>query len=440
MNVAIRDHYLAEFARLADVLPGHNVPWFQRARQVALENFAETGFPTLRDEDWKYTSVAAIEKRPFRMALRGETTVRTDAVDAAGLGDDCFLMVFVNGHHVPELSRLGGMPDGVTVASFAESVDHQPALLQAALASEPATSGFAQLNTAFAADGAFIRVARNVMVGAPIELLFVSTGADRVSHLRNLVWAEEGSEATIVEHYVGLADSACLTNAVTQIFSDPNSSVEHYRFQEESAKSFHVGGIHAQQKRDSRLASHSLSLGAALARHDIGTRFDAEGCDATLNGLYIVDGRQHVDHHTRIDHAQPHGTSREFYRGILDGNARGVFNGRVIVRQDAQHTDAHQVNNNLLLSRDAEVDTKPQLEIYADDVKCAHGATVGQLDDDQIFYLRSRGIAAGAARSLLTYAFANDIINRVRVGPLRARLQQIMLDRLPQAEVIRELV
>src|SRR5512134_569793 len=435
----IRDHYLAEFARVASALPGHKLPWFQRARQVALERFADAGFPTVRNEDWKYTSVAAIEKRPFRVAAPGGVVLGAEA-SLLGLGDECLLMVFVNGHHVPELSRLGGLPDGVTVASLAESLERQPALLQAALASEGAGSGFAHLNTAFAADGAFVQVGRNVMVGAPIELLFVSTGADVVSHLRNVIHAGEGSEVSVVEHYVSLDDASCLTNAVTQIFSDANSSVEHYKFQEESARSFHVGSIHAQQKRDSRFASHSLSLGAALARHDIGTRFDAEGCDATLNGLYLVAGRQHVDHHTRIDHAKPHGTSREFYRGILDGAARGVFNGRVVVHQDAQHTDAHQVNNNLLLSREAEVDTKPQLEIYADDVKCAHGATIGQLDEDMIFYLRSRGMDAPAARSLLTYAFANDIINRIRVAPLRARLQQIMLGRLPQGDLIRELV
>ncbi len=437
MNV--RDHYLAEFARVADGLPGHAVPWFRRAREVALEHFAETGFPTTRDEDWKYTSVAALEKRGFRMASPGDAAVDPAAVRSLALGGG-YLMVFVNGHHVPELSRLEGLPKGVTVASLAESLEHQPALLQAALAGEVAQTGFAHLNTAFAADGAFVHVGRNVMVGAPIEFLFLSTGADVVSHLRNVVWAEEGSEVTVIEHYAGLQDASCLTNAVTQIFTDPNSSVEHYKFQQEALRSFHVGGIHAQQKRDSRLASHSVSLGAALARHDIGTRFDAEGCDATLNGLYLVGGRQHVDHHTRVDHAKPHGTSREFYRGILDGSSRGVFNGRVIVHQDAQHTDAQQSNSNLLLSREAEVDTKPQLEIYADDVKCAHGATVGQLDEDQIFYLRSRGIEAGAARSLLTFAFANDIINRIRVAPLRARLQGIMLARLPQAELIRELV
>jgi Fe-S cluster assembly protein SufD len=439
MDARIRDHYLAEFERLAGSLPGAGVPWFQNARRAALDAFAEGGFPTARDEDWKYTSVAPIEKRLFRVAEGVPAGIERDAA-ALSLGHDCYQLVFVNGRHMPELSRLDDLPEGVTVTSLAESLAHQPALLQAALASEAGANGFARLNTAFAADGAFIHIGRNVMVGKPVELLFLSAGADHVSHLRNVVWAEEGSESMVIEHFVGRPEAACLTNTVTQVFAEANSSVEHYKFQEEAAKSFHVGAVFAQQKRDSRFASHSLSLGAALARHDIGTRFDDEGCDATLNGLYLVAGRQHVDHHTRVDHAKPHGVSREFYRGILDGAARGVFNGRVIVHQDAQHTDANQVNNNLLLSREAEVDTKPQLEIYADDVKCSHGATIGQLDEDMVFYLRSRGVDARAARSLLTYAFANDIINRIRVAPLRARLQRIMLGRLPQADLIRELV
>jgi Fe-S cluster assembly protein SufD len=439
MDARVRDHYVAEFERVAGSLPGADLPWFQRARRAALEAFAAGGFPTTRDEDWKYTSVAPVEKRLFRVADGTPPGIERDAA-ALSLGHDCYQLVFVNGRHVPELSRLDDLPEGVTVTSLAESLARQPALLQAALASEAGANGFARLNTAFAADGAFIHIGRNVMVGKPIELLFLSAGTDHVSHLRNVVWAQEGSEVMVIEHFVGQPDSACLTNTVTQIFAQANSSVEHYKFQEEPPKGFHVGAVYARQKRDSRFASHSLSLGAALARHDIGTRFDDEGCDATLNGLYLVAGRQHVDHHTRVDHAKPHGVSREFYRGILDGAARGVFNGRIIVHQDAQHTDANQVNNNLLLSREAEVDTKPQLEIYADDVKCSHGATVGQLDEDQVFYLRSRGVDAAAARSLLTYAFANDIINRIRVAPLRARLQRIILGRLPQADLIRELV
>jgi Fe-S cluster assembly protein SufD len=215
--------------------------------------------------------------------------------------------------------------------------------------------------------------------------------------------------------------------------------IEHYKLQQEGPQAYHIGGVHAAQSRNSRLVTHSIALGALLARNDVTTAFDAEGCDATLNGLYLVGGRQHVDHHTRIDHAKPNGTSREYYRGVLDGASRGVFNGKVIVHPGAQRTDAHQANHNLLLSRDAEVDTKPQLEIYADDVKCSHGATVGQLDDAQIFYLRSRGVDEAMARGLLTYAFARDVIERIRVAPLRAGLEKLLLARLPQGDRISQL-
>jgi len=231
-----------------------------------------------------------------------------------------------------------------------------------------------------------------------------------------------------------------LTNCLTEVIAGENASIEHYKLQQESVKAFHVAGLHAAQSRDSRFTSHSIALGASLARVDISTRFEGEGCECTLNGLYVVGGRQHVDHHTRIDHAHPHGVSREYYRGVLDGAARGVFNGKVVVHPNAQQTDAQQSNHNLLLSQDAEVDTKPELEIYADDVKCTHGATVGQLDDTMLFYLRSRGVPKDVAKALLTYAFAHDVIGRMRLGSLRARLEQILLQRLPEGSRIREFV
>ena len=272
-----------------------------------------------------------------------------------------------------------------------------------------------------------------------MDIQVISTVSGVAIYPRNVLAAEEGARATVVEHYTGPAGSAYFTNAVTQITTGADATIEHYKLQQEGLQAFHVGGIHATQARASRFASHSLSLGAALARNDISTTFDAQGCEATLNGLYLAGGRQHVDHHTRMDHVKPRGTSREYYRGVLDGAARGVFNGKVTVHEGAQQTDAHQANHNLLLSKDAEVDTKPQLEIYADDVKCTHGATVGQLDDAALFYLRSRGVNEALARSLLVYAFAHDVIDRIRVAPLRAHLEQVLLARLPQGERIKEL-
>jgi Fe-S cluster assembly protein SufD len=275
------------------------------------------------------------------------------------------------------------------------------------------------------ADGAYLHLARNTVLEHPVHLLFITTEAGAAIAPRNLIVAEEGAQATVIEHYAGPNGTLYFTNAVTQIFCADNAAIEHYKLQQEAAQAFHIAGIHALQQRDSRIASHSITLGAALA-------FAAPGCDAMFNGLYLVGGRQHVDNHTRIDHLAPNGTSHEYYRGVLEGRAHAVFNGKVIVAPGAQKTNAYQANYNLLLSRDAEVDSKPQLEIHADDVKCAHGATVGQIDDAQLFYLRSRGIDETIARSLLVHAFAHDVIERIRVASLRTRLEQILLARLQQ--------
>jgi Fe-S cluster assembly protein SufD len=289
-------------------------------------------------------------------------------------------------------------------------------------------------------DGVVIELGRNAVVERPIYLLYVASQADTSVHYRNLIVAEANAQATVVEHYAAAVDAAYLTNAVTTVVGAANSSVEHYKLQEESAKAFHVAGIHATQARDSRFTSHSIALGGAIARNDITTRLAAEGAECTLNGLYMVAGRQLVDHHTRIDHATPRGKSREYYRGVLDGTSRGIFNGKVVVHPDAQHTDAEQANHNLLLSKAAEVDTKPQLEIFADDVRCTHGATVGQLDENMIFYLRSRGIESEVAKALLIYAFAHDIIGRVRLDPLKRRIERHLVARLPDGQRIKELV
>ena len=312
----------------------------------------------------------------------------------------CHLLVFVDGRFDPTFSSIGSLPAGVRIQSLAEVVAHDPQRLQSLLGGEP-DNAFTALNTAFMTDGLMIALPRNVAVELPIHLLYIASQPETSIHYRNLIVAEEGAQVTVFEHYAGPEGAAYLTNAVTTIVGAANSSVEHYKLQQESAKAFHIADIRAVQDRDSRFTSHSIALGGAIARTDIATSLDAEGAECTLNGLYLASGRQLVDHHTRIDHTKPHGTSREFYRGVLDGSARGVFNGKVVVHPDAQHTDAEQANHNLLLSKQAEVDTKPQLEIFADDVKCAHGATVGQLDDNMIFYLRSRGMEHEVAKALL---------------------------------------
>jgi len=437
-----RERFVADFARLSPTLPGAQVPWLARARRDALERFARIGLPTPRDEEWKYTSMAALAKRRYSLAPTSGRNTRFTAAQLAALPlarVDGHRIVFVDGRHAPEHSTVGALPAGVILDSMATLLDRAPAVWEACFADQRQHTVFAALNTAFAADGLHVYLPRGAVIEEPIHAVFISTTEDAVTHPRNLVVAEEGAAATIIEQYVGCGDVACLTNAVTQIFLAGRATVAHYKVQQESSRAVHVAGIHAAQAQASRLELHSIALGAALSRHDITTTFDADGCETALNGLYLVGGRQHVDHHTRIDHAHPHGTSREYYKGILDGASRGVFNGKVIVHRDAQRSDAQLSNHNLLLSKTAEVDTKPQLEIDADDVKCAHGATVGQLDDAQMFYLRSRGVDLTMARSLLTYAFANDVIERIRILPLRAHLAQVLLARLPQGERIREL-
>jgi len=432
--------FVADFERVAATLPGSGTPWLARLRREALERFAARGIPTRREEAWKHTSLAALEKTVFTAQPAGfERPVAPAEAEALAFdGLESHRLVFVDGRYVPALSRVGELPPGVVLRTVGEMLAVAPAGLAPFLASPSGATVFFDLNTAFMSDGLYLRLARGAVVPDPIHLIFVATAAGRAVHPRNVVVAEAGAQATIIEHYAG-GDAAGFTNAVTRLEAGDGASIEHYRVQHEGPQALHIGAVHATQARASRLHSHSVALGAALSRTDITTSFDAEACDATLDGLYVVAGRQHVDHHTRIDHAQPHGTSREHYRGVLDGTARGVFNGKVVVHAGAQKTDARQANHNLLLSRGAEIDSQPQLEIYADDVKCTHGATVGQLDAQQLFYLRSRGIDEAAARGLLIHAFARSVIERVRLAPVRARLEQLLASCLARPDLIAEL-
>jgi Fe-S cluster assembly protein SufD len=347
-------------------------------------------------------------------------------------------LVFVDGLYAPALSHRATLPAGATLSVLGDVLALAPAELEPLLERAGNATPFFDLNTAFMSDGLYLHLTRDTVLADPIHLVFIATAAGRAVHPRNLVVTEGGARATIIEHYAG-GDAAYFTNAVTQVAAADGAAIEHYKVQEEGPLALHIGALHASQDRASRLTSHSIALGASLARTDIATSFDAEGCEARLDGLYVVGGRQHVDHHTRVDHARAHGTSREHYRGVLDGGSRAVFNGKVVVHAGARKTDAAQANHNLLLSRGAEVDTKPQLEIHADDVKCTHGATVGQLDAAQLFYLRSRGFDEPMARALLTQAFARAVIDGIRLAPVRGRLARLLFARLPQGGLIPEL-
>jgi Fe-S cluster assembly protein SufD len=357
---------------------------------------------------------------------------------------DASRLVFVDGHYAPALSALRPLPSGVIVANLAAVLDTHPHWAESYLAryADYQSHPFTALNTAFIKDGAFISIPKSKRIEEPIYLLFVTTkmAEGSVCHPRNLIVVGDNSQVTFVEGYFGLEEEVYFTNAVSEIAVGASAVVDHYKVLRESAEAFHVATTQLHQERGSNFSSHFISLAGSLIRNEVNAILDAEGCECTLNGLYLANGRQHVDNRTVIDHAKPHGTSHELYKGILGGNAHGVFNGKIFVRQDAQKTDAKQTNQTLLLSDDATINTKPQLEIFADDVKCTHGATVGQLQEEAIFYLRSRGIGHQEARSLLTYAFANDIISRIKVEPIRAHLEEILLttQHLPQDHEVKE--
>ncbi|SAL85768.1 cysteine desulfurase activator complex subunit SufB [Caballeronia arvi] len=440
MNVETLDRFHQAFGLLAGRLPGARLPWLQGARRCAFEQFAALGFPTTRQEDWKYTNVATIERRPLHFMTEGANDVSADRIKEWVIDSSSHLLVFVDGRYVPARSNIERMPDGAFVGTVAQALHTMPELLEAVVSARPAAHGFAALNAAFFTDGFVVALPRDTAIEEPIHALFITGEADLAVQAFNVVLAGARSRCTIVEHFAGLNDASYLTNVATRIEVEEDAVVEHYRLQQEGTKACHIASIDAAQQRASRFASHAFAFGSALSRTGIGVSLNAEDAQATLNGLYLVGGRQHVDHHTRIDHAKPRGTSREYYRGVLDGAARGVFNGKVVVHPDAQKTDTHQANHNLLLSPDAEIDTKPQLEIFADDVKCTHGATVGQLDENQLFYLRARGVEEPMARALLTYAFASDIVEGVGLDSLRRWLEGLLLARMPEGERIKELI
>ncbi|MCP4043964.1 MAG: Fe-S cluster assembly protein SufD [Gammaproteobacteria bacterium] len=438
-------HYLNEFETVANRLPGNAAPWLRELRRHALDHFAGAGFPSPRDEQWKYTRLSAIEKRAFRPTAETTANLDPERIEKFLFPNlECRRLVFVDGRYQPHLSTPVKTGEELTAGSLASALEEQPDTLKPHLArvASPETNGFSALNAAFMTDGAIIQLPAKMVVEEPIHLLFIATDnhQEPLFHPRNLIVARDGSQAKIIESYVSIGEASHLTNATTEVVLGENSVLEHYKLQQENQKAFHIAALQVHQERDSRFVSHSISFGGLLARNDINVWLNAEGAECTLNGLYMVDGRQHVDFHTTIEHTKPHGTSHEFYKGILNGRSRGVFNGRVHVHPDAQKTDSTQSNKNILLSRNAEVNAKPELEIYADDVKCSHGATVGQLDEEMLFYLRSRGIGADAARGLLTYGFAQDIVNRMSIPQVRDYLEESLVTRVPDAEHVKEMV
>ncbi|MEJ7810153.1 MAG: Fe-S cluster assembly protein SufD [Gemmatimonadaceae bacterium] len=429
--------YLEDFqARLAAGVAGPD--WLAPMRQGAIDRFATLGFPTPKNEDWHFTSVAPIAEAEFRTVLEPGRTVAAAGLLPYTFGrPDWPTLVIVNGRYSPELSALGALPAGARVTELAGAWERERALVSRYVGKVAAYDehAFTALNTAFMYDGAVIHVAADVALEMPIHLLYLSdaAAAKTVTHPRTLIVAERHADVTVLESYVALGEAGYFTNAVTEVVVGDGATVRHLKVQRESPRAFHVGTADVRQGRDSHYISFSFATGAALSRTNIYTVLDGPGCGASLNGLYMVDGDQHVDHQTRIEHAQPNCFSREVYKGILDGASHGVFNGKVYVHPEAQKTDGKQSNNNLLLSDRARVDTKPQLEIFADDVKCTHGATVGRIDEVALFYMKSRGISAEAARRLLTYAFAADVLEQIEIPEVRVGLEQVTLERFTGA-------
>ncbi len=438
------ENFISGFERFEKSLNGEASTPLHAVRKQAIEQFRQSGFPTTRDEEWRFTNVTPIARTPFVPALR-KTSIDLQASDIAPFvfGEmNCVRLAFVNGQFAGGLSQIPHLPTGVTITSLAKEIKAGNSLVNEHLGKYVGfgENAFTALNTAFVLDGAFIRIAKNLSFDTPVHLLFISTEEkDPVAiHPRNLILVERSSRVSIVESYVSLSLASNLTNAVTEFVVGENAAIEHDKLQDESPNSFHIGTILFKQASNSVVTSNAINLGGSIVRNDITARHDGQGIDTTLNGLSVGIGTQLIDNHTTIDHATPNCGSHELYKCILDGKSRGVFNGKIFVRKDAQKTDAKQTNKTLLLSDEATMDTKPQLEIFADDVKCTHGATVGFLDAQQLFYLRSRGIGYDLAKDILTFAFAADIINRVHIEPLREQLDAMLHQRLQAGRAMEE--
>lgn len=436
------EEYLTAFDRFEK--RGAGPAWVRAIRKEAIARFAALGFPTTKDEEWKYTNVAPMLKVPFVPAPSESDGVNSaEAIERlTSVGAASHRLIFVNGCFSQELSSHQHLPEGVTAGSLREALAGDPAAVRSHLAryADFQSHAFVALNTALMEDGALVYVPKGVIVNKPIFLLFVTVGSSdaTVTYPRNLIVADRESQVTVVEGYFGLEGRVYLTNGVTEIVAGESAVVDHYRLLRDSDAAFHVATQQAYLGRSANFTSHLIALGGALVRNDINAVLEGEGIECTLNGLFLATGQQHIDNHTRIDHVKPHCMSRELYKGILDGKARGVFNGKIYVHNSAPKTDAKQTNKNLLLSGEASVDTKPQLEIYNNDVKCTHGSTIGQIGRDALFYLRSRGIGLKEARDLLTYAFASEVIRGIRVDLIRDQLHHLTMSRLGEIPEAKE--
>ncbi|HET9525231.1 MAG TPA: Fe-S cluster assembly protein SufD [Pyrinomonadaceae bacterium] len=429
--VKSENQYLSAFRSIRESSP--TVPWLELVRSGAIDRFEQLGFPTVRDEEFKYTNLASLAKESFQPAV--SPVEFSDANIARFVFPETknAHLVVVDGFLREDLSTRIGLDEVVAIDLFSAVADARYNKIARKYLARNANyhdNGLKALNTAFLQSGVFLWIPKNVKLETPLQITFVSDGAQAASFPRLLVVAEENSSATLIESFVSNGDESHFTNAIAEIVLKDGARLEHYRLQNENKSAFHVAATAAELGRASSYAVTSINLGAKLARHDVSVVMDHEGAECWVDGLYVAGANQHTDTHSVIDHKQPHCTSHQLYKGILDGNAHAVFNGKIFVREGAQKTDAMQTNKNLLLSAQARVDTKPQLEIYADDVKCAHGAAVGQIDEEELFYLQARGLNPELGRSLLTYGFAEEVIGKIKIESIRSQLDEAVLTRL----------
>lgn len=404
--------------------------WLRTLRENAFGRFCDAGFPTTRDEDWRFTNVTAISQQEFQLPRKNSATVSAEDLQPFQISGTACRLVFVNGYYAPELSDRGQLPAGVEAGALSEAIDKNPKALEAYLGCYVDTQrdAFCSLNTAFLQDGSYVHLGQGTVLDAPIHLLYVSTAADtpQMLHPRNLLVAERNAQGSVVEEHVSLGDGVVFSNVVTELIASENSIVSHHLIERENAKALHISTLRMQQERNTKVSSHSVLTGGALVRNNVHPVLAGEGGECLINGIYLGDDHQHLDNYMMVEHVSPHCASHQFYNGILGGHSHGVFHGRILVHKDAQRTDAKQTNRNLLLSDDAHIDTKPQLEIYADDVKCTHGATIGQIEGNSLFYLRSRGLDEASAREMLLLAFAGECLVRIPSAPVRKYMERIV--------------
>jgi Fe-S cluster assembly protein SufD len=431
--VKSENHYPTAFRSVRELSP--TVPWLELVRSGAIDRFEQLGFPTVRDEDWKYTNLASLAKESFQPAVSPVEFSDTNIGRFAYPETRNAHLVVVNGFLREDLSTRDGLEAAVAIDLFSAVADGRYNKIARKYLARNANyhdNGVKALNTAFLQSGVFFWIPKNVKLETPLQITFLSDAmsTNTASFPRLLVVAEENSSATLIESFVSVGEESHFTNAIAEIVLEDGARLDHYRLQNENKNVFHIGTTAAELGRATSYDVTSINLGARLARHDVSVVMDQEGAECWVDGLYVAGANQHTDTHSVIDHKQPHCNSHQLYKGILDGNARAVFNGKIFVREGAQKTDAMQTNKNLLLSAQARIDTKPQLEIYADDVKCAHGAAVGQIDEEELFYLETRGLNPELGRSLLTYGFAEEVIGKIKIESIRSQLDEAVLTHL----------